>query len=357
MSTLSASPSPLANSSPLADERFSAWLAERLEAEAIEISDVRRHVEGFSWETFAFRAHWDLGEGWESAGFVLRREPTDGLLDPYDAPGQFALNRALRTRTAVPVPRERWLQADGSVLDRPFYVMDEVKGHVPVQWLPDDPRAFPTDAARRSIGEQFVGHLATLHAAGASDLGFVAGDSPERVAVAQVDHWHARYADHAIRSVPLLEEAVAWLRANPSVSGRLVVNHGDYRLGNFMLDEGLRINAIFDWELAHLSDPVEDIAWAAMPLFRGRSNLYSQLLPSSEFLSLYRERTGLEVRPDALRFWIVLGYLKASASYIRAARAFEDGRADLRLAAMGHQLGYVLSQLRRVLRQPAEEVI
>ena len=34
----------------------------------------------------------------------------------------------------------------------PFYVMDRVDGHVPVQWKPDDPVAFPSEEARRAIG-------------------------------------------------------------------------------------------------------------------------------------------------------------------------------------------------------------
>lgn len=333
-------------------ENLGPWLAERLGAESVALEDLRRHVEGWSWETYTFTAVWTDRDGAvQRQGLALRREPEDGLLAPYDITGQYSLHEAIVRETALPMPRLRWLEMNRGPLGMPFYVMDRIDGSVPVQWRPEDPDAFPTEDARRSIGEQFVDALAELHSASPRSLGYeVVEPDPVAAALAEVDHWYARYDEHAVRRVPLLEEATAWLRANVAVSGRIVLCHGDYRIGNFMLDADRRINAVFDWELAHVSDPVEDIAWAALPLFRGRSPRWSHLLEADEFLDRYRERTGLTVDPAALRFWTVLCYLKASATYIRAARAYEGGRGDLRLAVMGHQIQYVLQQLRRQLR-------
>ena len=149
--------------------------------------------------------------------------------------------------------------------------------------------------------------------------------------------------------LPLLRYAIDWLRSNVACSGTLTLCHGDYRIGNFMLADGT-INGIFDWELAHVSDPVEDIAYSGLPLFRGRNPLLSQLLDRETFFNRYEELTGLRVDPDAFHFWTVLGLLKAAASHLRGSRAFEDGRiGDLRLAAMGHQVQYVLRHVAREL--------
>ena len=93
--------------------------------------------------------------------------------------------------------------------------------------------------------------------------------------------------------------AIGWLRANIACSGTLTLCHGDYRIGNFMLADGT-INGIFDWELAHVSDPVEDIAYSGLPLFRGRNPLLSQLLEPETFFARYEERTGLRVEPGGL---------------------------------------------------------
>lgn len=330
------------------------WLARHLETDDVEIDQIRRHAEGWSWQTYTFRIRWadPAGETRELA-LALRREPEDGLLAPYDTEAQYELHAAIERETRIPVPRLRWLERDPSVLGMPFYVMDRVDGHVPVQWRPDDPKAFPTPQARTRIGHDFVDLLAELHAADWRALlpGDPSPEDPEAAARAQIDHWQAYYEDNAVRAVPLLEEAIAWLRGHVAVSGRTTVNHGDYRIGNFMIGDDGRINAVFDWELAHVGDPVEDLAWAGLRLFRGRSPLWSHLLDRDAFLARYRERAGLEVPDEVLRFWTVLCFVKASASHLRAARAFEDARSDdLRLAAMGHQVLYVLKQLRDELR-------
>ena len=60
----------------------------------------------------------------------------------------------------------------------------------------------------------------------------------------------------------------------------------------------------------------------------------------------YAERTGLAVDDDVLRFWTVLGMVRAAVPHVRAATIFEQGRSgDLRLAAMGHQSLHVLGHL------------
>ena len=164
-----------------------------------------------------------------------------------------------------------------------------------------------------------------------------------------IDHWEGYYADSVLVELPVMRYAIAWLRANIACSGSLTLCHGDYRIGNFMVRDGV-VNGIFDWELAHVSDPVEDIAYAGLPLFRGRNPLLSQLLAPAEFFARYEERTGRRVDPEVFHFWTVLGLFKAAASHLRGSRAFEDGRiGDLRLAAMGHQVQYVLRHIAREL--------
>ena len=125
--------------------------------------------------------------------------------------------------------------------------------------------------------------------------------------------------------LPLVRYALGWLRAHVATSGRVGLCHGDYRIGNFMLGPERRIVGVFDWELAHLSDPVEDIAYAGLPLFRGRSPLLSQLLAPDEFFARYEELTGLRVEADTFRFWTVLGLVKTIASFMRGRPRLRGG--------------------------------
>ena len=93
-------------------------------------------------------------------------------------------------------------------------------------------------------------------------------------------------------------------------------------------------------------DPVFDVAWAALPLFRGKHpDMASQLLPVDDFLDRYEQASDAPIDPGVFRFWTMFGHLRAVVPQLRAAKAFEEGATDLRLAAMGHQYLYVLRQL------------
>ncbi len=332
---------------------FAQWLASRLGVDRVELTDVRRHTEGFSWQTYTLQACWlDASGAAQQEGFALRVQPVDGLLAPYDIDGQYALHAALAGQPGIPMPKLYWLEKDPAVFGMPFYVMQRVTGEVPVQWRAQDPRIFPTPQARREIGLQFVDILAAIHAVPLS------GDwlahlhvepSPEASARYWVRYWAEYYVNAALVPLPVVDYAIAWLERNLAHSPRLSLVHGDYRIGNFMLRDG-RIVAIFDWELAHVGDPIEDIAYSGLPLFRGRNPLLSALLSPEDYFARYERQTSLAVHPDVFRFWTVLGLVKAAASHVRASRAFQTGRGDdLRLAAMGHQVEHVVRHLAGVL--------
>ncbi len=332
------------------------WLGERLGVEVVDVVDVHRRTEGFSWQTYTFGIDCRGDDGRRHRrGIALRRQPEDGLLAPYDIVGQYRLHEAL-LRTTVPVPALIGLELDPALLGMPFYAMEKVEGTVPVQWQGNDPTIFPDEATRRDIGNQFVDALVRIHQVdwraerlhelltgpGDTDTDSDLGTDP---GTAEIDRWERFLDDATLVEVPLLRAAIGWCRRNLATSEHVVLCHGDYRIGNFMLADQ-QIVAVFDWELAHLGDPVEDLAWAGLRLFRGRSPLVSQLLPLDEVLTRYTDQTGMHVDDDVLRFWTVLGMVKAAAPHLRAASAFESGRSsDVRLAAMGHQSLHVLRHL------------
>ena len=325
-------------------DALGAWFAEKLGVDDVTLKDLKRHAEGWSWQTYTMTV---IADGTEH-GFAVRRQPESGLLEPYDIEGQYRLHRAVLDHSGVPMPGLRWLEMERDVLGMPFYVMDRVSGQVPVQWAGDDPSIFPDAETRIRIGHHFTDVMAAIHDIPAGATGLAMPESSDAAARAQIDHWEAVYQDSFLIDVPLLRWLIHWLRSNLRTSGRVALVHGDYRIGNFMVD-GANIVAIFDWELAHLGDPVFDLAWAAMPLFRGRGNLASQLLEVDELLSRHAEQSGYTVDPGVFHFWLMFGHLRAAVPQLRAARVFEEGAPDLRLGAMGHQYLYVLKQLVRRL--------
>jgi aminoglycoside phosphotransferase (APT) family kinase protein len=323
------------------------WFARQLGAASSHVEDLRRHAEGFSWETYTLRVCFrDPATGADvSRGFAVRREPEDGLVAPYDIVGQYRLHETMLKHDGIPMPSLLALELDRSILGMPFYAMERLEGRVPV---PNETRLFESAHERSAIARQFVAVLARIRCVDwrAAGLEFSsAPQSADRAPHAALEHWEDFYARSRLLEVPLLRAAILWLRANVAGSGRLALCHGDYRLGNFMIQDG-RIVGIFDWELARVSDPVEDLAWCALPAFRGHSRLASGLLATGELLDRYRDATGLRPDPDALRFWTVLGQLKAAAIFLRGSRAFEERRAsDIRLAALGYRSLYLLREL------------
>lgn len=106
---------------------------------------------------------------------------------------------------------------------------------------------------------------------------------PVRSADAQFDCWFDRYERAKLVELPIVREAIGWLRANLIATDRLVLCHGDYRIGNFMVRNG-RLVAVFGWEFAHIGDPVEDLAYTGLPLSRGRDPKLSRCCRPRNFL-------------------------------------------------------------------------
>jgi aminoglycoside phosphotransferase (APT) family kinase protein len=309
------------------EERLASYLEHRLPAaREVRVTGVRRIPGGASRETWSFDARWLEGETERSQGFILRRDPDAGLLET-DRDVEYHLYRALEA-TPVPVPRVYWLETDPSWLDRPFFVMERIDADTSPQTL-----ASPAyDSVRAELGRQKMAILAEIHRLDwrTLDLGFLR--RPERPDLAwrtELDHWTTVLRQDALEVYPVLRAALGWLRRNPPPSsGHVTVVHGDYRTGNFLYDRE-RILGVLDWELVHLGDPMEDVAWLCMKAWRWRRDaLVGGLLDREEAYRLYQELTGTVVNTEAVLWWEVLGNVKLATIFATGARSFCDGKTN-----------------------------
>lgn len=105
---------------------------------------------------------------------------------------------------------------------------------------------------------------------------------------------------------PVLALALRWLEANlpPPVEPRLV--HGDFRLGNLMFEHG-RLTGVLDWELAHLGDWHEDLAFGCMTVWRfSRPDRPGYGLTSiAELAEAYQAAGGDTFDPARFGFWTI----------------------------------------------------
>jgi aminoglycoside phosphotransferase (APT) family kinase protein len=219
-----------------------------------------------------------------------------------------------------------WLEADPQWLERPFFVMARLAGDASPQALVSG--ASGADLA--AVAEQKVQILGRIHnldwrAMGLDFLGVP--DGPEACAAQEIDRWETIMRAQALEPQPALEMAIAWLRAHQPVAQRVALVHADYRTGNFLV-EGSRITGILDWEMVHLGDPLEDLAWVCLRSWRWAGDArMGGLLLRDELYRRYEAASGLCVIPEAVRFWEVLGNLKLAVIFLTGARSFVEGRS------------------------------
>jgi aminoglycoside phosphotransferase (APT) family kinase protein len=120
-----------------------------------------------------------------------------------------------------------------------------------------------------------------------------------------------------------------------------------------MFDESGLV-AVLDWELAHLGDPVEDLAWLCVRAWRfGNDDRAAAGLATREALvAAYEAAGGEPVDRDALRFWEVLGNFKLALVFIGQARAYLDGaHATVELASLGRRIAEPEAELLALIEE------
>lgn len=115
--------------------------------------------------------------------------------------------------------------------------------------------------------------------------------------------------------------------------------HGDFRLGNLILDhDGLA--AALDWEITHLGDPGEDLGWICVRAWRfGGLHPVGGIGDYDHFLAAYEEASGLAVPFDTLRWWEIYGTLRWGVICLQLGGDFRAGRApSVEMATIGRRV-------------------
>ncbi|HVP30763.1 MAG TPA: phosphotransferase family protein [Myxococcota bacterium] len=334
------------------EDRLARFLSARLgDADTLRVVRLERSTEGFSQETFRFDVELVRGGAREVRSYVAKREPPAGLLEPYDLEPEFRVLHAL-SDDPLPSPPTPFFERDPAVLERPFYVMECLPGEVPVPAPSADGSGPLSDAERRALAPEIARALARLHAIDwkAAGLGFLGAPAPGTDAARrEVERWAERVRRADLPAPPVLAEALLWLRSHLPSADEVTLVHGDFRIGNWLIEragEGTRLTGLLDWEMVHLGDPLEDLAWCSCLLWRAGGPNASCLVPPEELATLYAEASGRKVDPARVHFYEVLALVKMSAIMLTGIRAFRDGRtSDLRMAIFDHQLPFLMAGL------------
>jgi len=283
------------------DETFQQKLAEycgKTFGAGGELTEVHRLSGGASMESWAF--------SYGGEEYVLRRLPSglspddDGLRGVPLATQADVIELARTAGVTAPQVRGR-LKPDDALGEG--FIMTKAEGET----LPHKILGNPAFAEAESrLTEQCARELAAIHQIEIGPL----LQSLEYFSPADLIRVQKEKYQEIGGHMPIYEYAFHWLEQNaPDASDKYLV-HGDFRMGNLMIDQQ-GLSAVLDWELVRLGDPVQDLAYLCTPSWRfGHYEKAAGGFDSAEsFLAAYAAASGAEVDPDRFRFWLIYSAL------------------------------------------------
>ncbi|MEN9924658.1 MAG: hypothetical protein RL268_784 [Pseudomonadota bacterium] len=234
---------------------------------------------------------WRFVTGGETC--VLRRAPSLEMMAgrPMDHAGEAALIRAARASGVMAPEVLVELTAEDGIGSG--YVMRAISGS-------PDPNALLAEADPAIAIRDIARELVATHRTDCTGLPVPVMDTAEAL-----HELRTRFLAYG-GDRPILALALRWLEANipPPVAPSLV--HGDFRLGNLMFEHG-RVTGVLDWELAHLGDWHEDLAFGCMTVWRfSRPDRPGYGLTTVEELAAaYEDAGGGKFDAARFRFWTI----------------------------------------------------
>jgi aminoglycoside phosphotransferase (APT) family kinase protein len=175
-----------------------------------------------------------------------------------------------------------------------------------------------TPADAEHCGRTLVDVLLALHRIDPREVGLGDFGRPDGYLTRQVAGWYRQWERSATRELPALDALHAALAGSVPGSPRAGIVHGDYRLDNVIFDPGLsRIDAVFDWEMSTVGDPLADVgllyaytSLAAEGLNPGGATLPPELgFPSAaRLIEWYAAASGTDLA--RLDWYIAFSYYK-----------------------------------------------
>jgi aminoglycoside phosphotransferase (APT) family kinase protein len=118
----------------------------------------------------------------------------------------------------------------------------------------------------RDASLELVDVLARLHGVDHEAVGLGDFGRPTGYLARQVKRWQTQWEKSRTVEVPVIEEVARWLEVNLPPETRHAIVHGDYSFNNTMwfADDGARMQAVLDWEMSTLGDPLTDVGTLAV---------------------------------------------------------------------------------------------
>ncbi|MCB1165426.1 MAG: phosphotransferase family protein [Leptospiraceae bacterium] len=324
------------------------WLKDRFQAN-VKIYDVIPLTGGACQENSLLELDVQDGPRKGSHRLVLRSDRGSSLLASLNREQEFVVSRAAFD-AGCKTPEPFFYEMDEAILGKSFSLMEWIPGKATGRYIVKDNSL---KDVRKTLPEKLAENLARIHSVqpGAKELDFLR--SPEKDPAIEAVHEMRSEIKSLAEAHPAMELAVNWLEKNARPTDQLVLVHGDFRTGNFMVGpDGL--HGILDWEFAHFGDRHEDISWLCMRDWRfGKLNLEAGgIAPREDFYAAYEKASGIPVDPFLVVYWEVMGNLRWAVGAAEQAERHLSGKTKgIELASIGRRVGEMEFEMLRLIEQ------
>ena len=237
----------------------------------------------------------------------------------------------------MPVAHPYHLCEDRDVIGSLFYVMSYEDGRI--FWDPALPELPKAD--RAACYDALLQTMAALHDIDVDAVGLADYGRPGNYFERQIGVWTKQYRAAETERLDAMETLIDWLpQACPEDTGRPTLVHGDFRIDNLMFArDSYRVQAVLDWELSTLGNPLADLAYLCMCLrlpsggqVRARGDRAELGVPDeAAIVARYCELRGIEPIRD-WHFYLAFSFFRL-ASIAQGVKARAAGQCVERAGA------------------------
>ncbi len=327
-------------------------------ASPVAVTDLVLLAGGSSQETWSFDLAVESGPQQGLHRLILRR-PLGGSIFTIalDLKREFEVLCAA-VAGGVPSPRPYWLLHD--LLGVPATIVERLEGESIGRKIVRDPRLAQ---ARENLPEQMGAALAALHRVdyGTYNLDQLLskpafGQTPAQARIVQIE----AELDEIGEPHPVLELGLRWLRHNePPPPQRLVLIHGDFRVGNMLVDQSGLV-ALIDWEFSHIGDYAEDLAYPLVREWRfGVDQLrLGGIAQPEKYFAAYQQDSGLPVEPERVFYWELMGNVWWAVGLLKQAQRHLRGeQPNLEFACLGRRCAELELEILNLLRVASSRLV
>lgn len=315
-----------------------------LEAHGAQLLEVKPLHGGACQENFRV----DVTLDGAKARLALRSDAPTSLPGSLRRRDEFAVIGAA-VRAGVQTPAARWLTPGLLREGSDAYFLEWASGEAIGRRVVRNPEL---EAARQSLPGALAQNLAKLHT--------VTPATEPALPLRPPEGGPARFAIAGLRAqldglpgvYPAVELGLKWLEANAPAKEDVVLVHGDFRTGNFLVTpDGL--SAILDWEFARWGSPYEDLAWISVRdwRFNRLDKPIGGFAARAPFYAAYAQASGRAVDEAQVLWWEVCGNLRwAVGSVFQGERYLSGEQCDLELIAIARRSTEMEFEALRLIR-------